>query len=225
MRNVLVIATHPDDEALGCGGVMARHAAEGDAVHVLVITRGDPELFAPELIEETRAELREAHRLLDVTSVRFLDFPAPKLDTVPGYRLAGAIGQVIREIAPTVVYLPHGGDIHADHRAVYHATLVAARPIDGCPVARLLCYETLSETEWAPPVADQAFIPTVFVEITPYLERKIAAMACYRTQVKPPPHSRALETLEALARLRGATVSVAAAEAFMLVREIDAIHP
>lgn len=218
---VLVIAAHPDDEVLGCGGVMARHAHLSDQVHVLVVTRGIPEIFPPEQIEETRRELEAAHRVLGVSGVHFLDFPAPRLDMIPGHEVADSISQVIRSLQPGVVYMPHRGDIHRDHRVVYHATLVAARPINDCPVRRLLCYETLSETNWAPPIGDETFIPTVFADITSYLNLKLEAMSCYRSQLKSPPHSRSLQALESLARLRGATVSLPAAEAFMLVREVE----
>lgn len=217
---VLVVATHPDDEVLGCGGVIARHAALGDRVHVLVMSRGIPELFPSEVIEETRHELKAAHALLGVAGVQFLDFPAPRLDTVPAHQLADGIGRAIRTLRAETVYTHHGGDIHHDHRAVFYATLVAARPINGSPVRRVLCYETLSETDWAPPTAEAAFTPNVFVDISDYLELKLQAMACYRSQLKEPPHTRSLRSLEALARLRGGTISVHAAEAFMLVREI-----
>jgi LmbE family N-acetylglucosaminyl deacetylase len=219
-KNVLVVAAHPDDEVLGCGGVMSRHAADGDQVTVLVATRGAPELYPSEWIERLLGELRAAHQLLDVSSTHFLDFPAPKLDTVPGYALANGIAGTIQSVQPEIIYVPHRGDIHADHQAVYQATLVAARPISDCSVRTILSYETLSETEWAAPVGDQVFIPTVFVDISGHLERKLEAMACYQTQLRPAPHSRSLQTIEALARLRGATVGLAAAEAFQLVRQI-----
>ncbi len=220
MATILVVAPHPDDEILGCGGVMARHAAAGDSVQVLIVTRGVPELFPPAIIEQTRRELREAHALLQVAGVTFLDYPAPKLDTIPGHQLADSIGQVIRTVQPSVLYLPHRGDIHLDHQAVYQAGLVAARPRPGGGVTRILTYETLSETEWASPQADAAFVPTVFCDITAYLEVKLAAMACLVSQVHEPPNSRSLRTIEALARYRGATVGLHAAEAFMLVREV-----
>lgn len=217
---VLVIAAHPDDEVLGCGGVMARHVSQGDTVHVLVMTRGAPDLFTAEQVERTRQELRAAHQILGGTNVQFLDFPAPKLDVVPGYELADAISRVIRSLRPTILYIPHRGDIHSDHRAVYLATLVATRPIDDCPVQRLLSYETLSETEWASPRGDDAFVPTMFIDITDYLDQKLQAMACYRSQLKEPPHSRSLRSIRALAHLRGGTAGLQAAEAFVLVREI-----
>lgn len=219
-NTVLVIAPHPDDEVLGCGGAIARHADLGDEVHILVVTRGDPELYPDDDEEAIRQESFAAHQVLGVTQTHFLEFPAPRLDTIPSYQLAAAIAQVMHQLQPQIVYLPHHGDIHVDHQRVYQATLVAARPINGCSVRRLLCYETLSETEWCPPAGDNAFIPTVFVDITPHLERKLKAMACYAAEIKQFPHPRSLPALEALATFRGATVSLPAAEAFMLVREI-----
>jgi len=217
---ILVVAPHPDDEVLGCGGAIARHVDEGHEVHVVVVTRGIPDLFPPEQIEITRRELQSAHKVLGVSGVTFLDFPAPRLDMVPSHEIADSIAQVVRRFQPQVVYMPHQWDIHGDHQATYWATLVATRPINGCPVRRVLCYEILSETEWAPPAGDQSFIPTVFIDISSTLERKLKAMACYQSQLKPPPHPRSLHSIEALARLRGGTVGLDAAEAFMLVREI-----
>lgn len=217
---VMVIAPHPDDEVLGCGGAMARHTSEGDEVFVLVVTRGVPELFSPETIEGTRLELKAAHEILGIQETIFLDLPAPRLDTVPGHVIADGINEEIRRIQPEIVYLPHRGDIHSDHRFVYYATLVACRPIHNRSVRKLLCYETISETEWAPPFGEDAFVPTVFVDISEYLETKLAAMACYKSQLQNPPLPRSLSGLENLAKVRGNGIGLAAAEAFMLVREI-----
>ena len=219
-NSVLVVAPHLDDEVLGCGGTIARHVAEGDEVQVAIVSMGDLALYPIEEEEAQRLELKAAHEVLGVAGVHFLDFPAPRLDTVPGYHLADAIGHVVRSVKPTIVYLPYRGDIHVDHRAVYLATLVATRPINACPVRQLLCYETLSETEWASPFGDEAFIPNVFVYISDFLPRKLQAFSCYESQLKQFPHPRSLEGIESLARFRGATVSVPAAEAFMLIRQI-----
>ncbi|MBO9335447.1 MAG: PIG-L family deacetylase [Roseiflexus sp.] len=218
--NVLIVAAHPDDEVLGCGGVTVRHAARGDRVYVVVVTRGFPEIFSPEIDEEDRQHAREAHEILGGAGIFFLDFPAPRLDTVPGHELADAIREVIFSVNADVVYTPFGGDLHGDHKATYLATLVASRPINNCPVRRLLCYETLSETDWASPLDDSAFKPTVFVDISEVLERKLQALACFRNELKQPPHPRSLRAIEALARVRGSTAGLMAAEAFMLVREI-----
>ena len=221
MKNVVVVAAHPDDEVLGCGGAIARHARLGDRVHVVVVTRGMPEVFSPAFIEQGRRELAEAHKILNVASVKFLDFPAPALDTTPGYLVADAIRAVLVEIQPHIVYLPHHGDIHGDHRAVNRATLVAARPNGTLRVSRMLAYETLSESEWGNPNGSDAFQPTVFIGISEYLADKIEAMKCYRSQLKASPNARSLEAIRALATYRGHTVNLAAAEAFMLVREIE----
>ena len=221
-ERILVIAPHPDDEVLGCGGVIARHSASGDRVQVVVVSRGAPDIFPPEEVAQTRSELAAAHQLLGVKDVQFLDFPAPRLDTVPGHVLADRLTRLIREIKPQTVYAPHWGDLHSDHKAVYLATMVATRPNGASRVERLFCYETLSETEWGGPSADNAFTPTVFVDIGEFLSAKLQAMACYRTQLKEFPQSRSLQSLEALARLRGSVVGLAAAEAFVLIREVVA---
>ncbi len=217
---IAVIAPHPDDEVLGCGGVMARHVASGDDVFVIVVTRGMAELFDQDWIERTRVEARQAHALLGVTETVFLDFPAPRLDVTPGHLVADALAQQFQRLRPERVYLPHHGDIHADHGRIYHATLVAARPLANCPVRQLWCYETLSETEWSPPIASAVFYPTVFVDISDFLPKKLDAMACFKTQIKPAPNPRSLQAIEALARYRGSTISTHAAEAFVLVREV-----
>lgn len=199
---------------------MARHTDVGDDVHVLVVSRGDPDLYPEDDEDEIRQEIQAAHSTLGVVSTTYLDFPAPRLDTIPGYQLAEAIQAVILNLRPDTVYLPHQGDIHADHQRVYQAVLVATRPINGCPVRLLLCYETLSETEWSPPQGNTVFIPTVFVNIQANLERKLKAMACYQAEIKQFPHPRSLKALEALAKFRGASAGLPAAEAFSLVRQI-----
>lgn len=219
-NNILVIAPHADDEVLGCGGVIAKHAAAGDVVSILIVATGIPELYPPAVIEQTRQELKEAHTLLGVSNVIFLDYPVPVLDSIPVYRLSSSIEQVIKNLLPTTVYIPHHGDIHIDHQVVYHAASVATRPIRDCSVRKILAYETLSSTEWAAPNAGSVFIPTVFCDITDFIELKLTAMSKIASQLKEPPHSRSLQAIEALARYRGSSVDLHAAEAFMLVREI-----
>ena len=217
---ILVVSTHPDDEVLGCGGLIARHTIRGDEVRVLIVTRGAEDIFDPRVIETTRRELKKAHQLLGVKKVEFLDFPAPKLDGVPGHLLADALSKSFITFKPDLLLLPHFGDLHSDHRAVFHAALVAARPIHENNINRIMCYETLSETEWAPPYAADAFIPNVFVDISEFLTLKLEAMSCYQSQLKEFPHSRSIKALEALAHYRGASVHLNAAEAFSIVREI-----
>ena len=204
----------------GAGGLSHATMLAGTASRSSLSSRGVPDIFPPKEVEETRSELAAAHRLLGVEEVHFLDFPAPRLDSVPGHVLADRLTGLVREIQPRTVYAPHWGDLHSDHKAVYWATMVATRPNSVPRVERLLCYETLSETELGGPPADNAFSPTVLVDIGEFLSTKLQAMACYRTQLREFPQSRSLRSIEALARLRGSAVGLDAAEAFVLVREV-----
>lgn len=218
--NVIVIAPHADDEVLGCGGTIAAHAAAGDQVTVVLLTRGNPDIFGPDLIVRVREELKEAHRVLGVKDQILLDFPAPGLEAIPTYVVADQLRQIMQRSRPELVYTPFGGDLHSDHRAAYDATLVATRPIAGCHVARVLCYETLSETEWGDVLTQNAFVPNVFRDIDEHLEKKMAAMACYKSQLRDRPHPRNLDVIRMLAHVRGAICGLHAAEAFCLVREV-----
>ena len=220
MSCVLVVAPHPDDEVLGCGGVIARHVARGDDVYVVVVSKGSPDVFPPKLVEQVRREADMANKVLGTKRLLFLDFPAPRLDCVPTSSVAGALKEVVVQVKPSAVYLPHHGDLHGDHKAVYWATLVATRPNGGPFPERLLCYETPSETEWGAPIPCDAFVPTVFVDVSQYLGAKLEAMKCYGSQLAPNPTARSLASIEALAHVRGSTIGVTAAEAFGLVREV-----
>lgn len=220
-ETILVVAPHADDEVLGCGGAIARHVDCGDSVHILVVTIGADDVFSRDYMNRIHQEMSEAHRLLGVEQTKLLNFPAPRLDTVSVSVLADAIRGVLTEIAPSVVYIPHYGDLHGDHLQVYRASLVATRPLNRNSPRRILAYETLSETDWASPSGDNAFVPTVFIDITRQLSKKLAAMSCYQSQLKPPPYSRSLRSIEALAHYRGGTVGLDAAEAFILIREVQ----
>lgn len=219
MKRVLVLAPHPDDEVLGVGGTMARLVDEGHEVYVAIVTRGDEELFNPELIAQGRREAQKAHRILGVRETRFLDqFPAAKLDTVPHYQLNSAIAELIQSIKPAMLFVPFYGDIHKDHRLVFESALVAARPDPGATVKEIYAYETLSETNWNAPTITPAFTPNVYFDISQSIDRKLEAMAVFRSQLRDFPHERCLEALRALSQLRGASVGADNAEAFMLIR-------
>ena len=132
-----------------------------------------------------------------------------------------SISSVIKQYNINILYIPHRGDIHHDHRAVFNASIVAARPVGNYSVKQIYAYETLSETEWAPPFSDDAFIPTYFVNIQDEINDKVNALMCYTGQIKEFPSSRSVIALRALAQYRGATVGFSSAEAFMLIRSIQ----
>lgn len=216
----LVIAPHPDDEVLGCGGTMARLADMGREVHVAIVTRGMPPRFDPADVDAVRKEAEAAHDLLGVRETHYLDLPAAELDGIPHSRVNEAISGLVARLAPDSLFLPFIGDVHVDHQLIFTSGMVAARPRGGAYPARIYAYETLSETNWYAPYVTPAFCPNVFVDISAVLPRKLGAFQCYGSQVQSFPDERSVETLEALARLRGSTVFRAAAEAFVLVREV-----
>lgn len=220
ISRALVLAPHPDDEVLGCGGAMARIASGGGHVEVAVVTRGQPPRFDPVQADEVRAEALEAHALLGVKQTHFLDLPAAELDCIPRADLNQAIAGVLAKAQPDTLFVPFVGDLHFDHGLVFEAALVAARPRGDAYPLRILAYETVSETNWSAPTLAPAFHPNIFIDISDHLEAKLNAFECFRSQCQAPPDERSLETLRALATVRGSTVSRRAAEAYMLIREV-----
>lgn len=222
MKKTLIIAPHPDDEILGCGGIMHKLAQSAeDDVYVLIMSRGTPKLYSEDKIENVREEALAAHKTLGVKDTFFLNFHAPEMDAVPLADVSRSIAEVIQRLHIDVIFIPHRGDIHNDHTIVFKAALVAARPVGNYTVKEIYCYETLSETEWAPPFGDDVFIPNYFVNVTEQMPFKLEAMACFKSQLKEFPNPRSLETIEALAKFRGATVGFERAEAFMTMRRIN----
>ncbi len=218
---VLVVAPHPDDEVLGAGGFLALSASAGATVHVAIVTRGRPPLFSEEQVRRVRAEARRAHGVLGVHTTHFLDNEAAALDQVPHRELNAQMTRLFQDVRPDGLLLPFPGDLHKDHELVFRSALVAARPDREWAPKWILAYETLSETNWNAPHVSPPFIPQVFVDISDYLDVKLAALQCYGSQVRPAPHERSLEAVRVLAVHRGATIGVPAAEAFLLVRLID----
>ena len=221
--NILVVAPHPDDEVLGCGGILAKYAKKGDLTYVAVMTNahlGAPEQFSPDGVINVRNEALKAHQVLGIKETFFFDFPAPRLETTPGYEIAIALNKLINQLSIDILYLPHRGDMHKDHAIIFYAALVAARPINNCPVKDIYTYETLSETEWAAPFGSDVFIPNVYEDITGTFDVKVRAMECFASQIKAYPHPRSAKGLESLAVFRGCTVGVPLAESFALIRSI-----
>lgn len=222
MKNqILIIAPHPDDDVLGCGGIIKKYTDAGHQVYVLVITRGTPKFYSEEKIKNVRDEALKAHSILGVAETIFLDFHAPYLDIVSKADISFEISRIIELFKIDSLYLPHFGDIHHDHKAVFHAGLVAARPTKGQTVKRIYSYETLSETEWAVPSGFEMFTPTCFINISDAFSFKLEAIKCFRSQLRNFPNSRSLKSIEALANLRGSTVGFHHAEAFMTIRIIE----
>lgn len=221
-KQIVVVAAHPDDETFGLGGTIVHHVQQGDSVSVLILADGVTARH--NATELQQAATRKACAALGVDDVRFVGLPDQRLDGLPLLEVIGPIDELFQELQPQVVYTHHRGDANQDHRTVFAATLVAARPVGSNPVERVLCYEMASSTEWGPPFTEWAFLPNVFVDISATLEAKLKAVEAYRetfqSEVKAFPHPRSPEAVRIYAQQRGITVGMAAAEAFALVREL-----
>lgn len=216
----LVLAPHPDDEVLGCGGTIARLAAMRRQVEVAIVTRGTAPRFDDAQVEMVRREAEAAHRLLGVSATHHLDLPAVELDRMMQADLNAAIQGALSASRADTLFVPFVGDLHRDHQLIFDAAMVAARPRGSDYPARILAYETVSETNWAAPYLAPSFQPNVFVDIAGQLDAKLAAFRCFASQCRAFPDERSVETLRALAMTRGSCVGRHAAEAFVLVREV-----
>lgn len=218
---VLVIAPHPDDEILGCGGTIAKYVNQGHDVFVCVVTKGCEPLFAVEEVNKVRNECCNADKFLGVKDIIFLNFPAAMLEDVERYKLNDALVNTIQDIKPDIVYIPHRGDMQLDHKLVVDAAMVALRPKYAHVVKKIYAYETLSETGWNVPNVINEFVPTAYNDISNFLDKKIDAMKMFASQLAAYPNPRSLEAVKALAMYRGSNVNLLAAEAFSVIREID----
>lgn len=218
--NVLVIAAHPDDEVIGAGGTIARHVANGDSVHWCIVTQTYSPPWSEDDLITIRKQVDEVQHVLGIQQVFFCGFPTVKLNTVPQVDLCSSLERVVEQVQPCVIYTTPRDDINQDHRIVYEATLVAARPLPGSCVRRLLSYEVCTTTRFGLPAGSTGFFPNVYVDIEEYLDRKLEAMRCYKTELREHPHPRSLKGLRLFANERGLSVGMKAAECFQLLREL-----
>lgn len=219
---VLIISAHPDDETLGCGGTILKHTAAGDAVTWVIATQAHPPQWPEEVVQRKAREVERVAAAYGIAEVVKLGFPTVRLEAIPQIELMQPLHAVVDRVRPEIVYCVHGGDIHSDHGALFYAAASVFKPFRTAATGtrRLLCYEIVSSTEQAPPLAHRAFLPNAFSDITPHLERKLEIMAMFESELQPDPLPRGPGAIRALGRLRGATIGVEYAEAFMLLRDI-----
>jgi len=209
---VLVFAAHPDDEVLGVGGTIAKHVDAGDVVTICILCEGRE-------FNTLKDNALSASSILGIKDEYFVKLPDQQLDRLPLVDVIKATEKYVSDIKPDIVYTHHRGDINRDHQIVFEASMVATRTISKHVVSRILCYEVPSSTEQGCHSVGSAFLPNVFVDITPTLERKIQAMRQYKGEMRYYPHPRSGKALIALAEYRGSQSGFRAAEAFMLVRQ------
>jgi LmbE family N-acetylglucosaminyl deacetylase len=225
--NILVIAAHPDDEVLGCGGTIARLVQEKHDIFIAILGEGITSRYKQRehadesLMKELRKRTQRVAKLLGVKQIFTFDLPDNRFDTIAMLDIVKLIEDLIERVQPQIIFTHHGGDLNIDHGYVFRATLTAARPITGSSVKTIYAYEVPSSTEWAMGKFNQPFQPTTFIDIQNTLDLKLQAMALYESEVRAFPHPRSTEALRAIASRWGCVAGCQQAEAFELIRDLQ----
>lgn len=226
-KTVLVVAAHPDDEILGCGGTIIKHNLDGDDVYVLIMAEGLTSRDISRNVDYREDELRELHsksieaaKIMGVKDVRLLSFPDNRMDGIELLEVVKKVEEVVEVVKPEIVYTHHAGDVNIDHTVTHNAVITACRSLPDCTVKTLLFFETLSSTEWQMMTSDKIFYPNWYENITDVFYKKIEALKCYDSEMREYPHPRSYINVENLARYRGMIIGCNMAEAFSLGRMI-----
>lgn len=221
MNNVLIIAVHPDDETLGCGGTILKHKKNGDKVYWLIVTGMKKEDgFSEKEILRREREIEIVAKTYKFDEIFKLELSTTKLDTVPMNVIIESISEVFNKIRPDIIYFPFIGDVHSDHRIIVEAVNSCMKTFRYPFIKKILMMEVLSETEFAPSLKEFAFTPNYFVDISDFIEKKIEIMRFYKSEIKSSPFPRSINNIKALATLRGAMAGCEYAESFILIKEI-----
>ncbi|TQR18683.1 PIG-L deacetylase family protein [Psychrobacillus vulpis] len=214
-ENVLVIAAHPDDELLGSGGTLKKLIDHGYKVITVIFAKGRKE-------EENQMKeaMLNANKHLGIEEIIFLEYPNLLLETFPLHVINKEIEGLMEKYEPSIVFTHHYGDINKDHQILFQAVLTAARPLPGKKPFELLCFETVSSSEWSQQTNDKTFKPNYYVDITDTIDIKLESLKFYDVEMRPFPHPRSYKGVQHLAQVRGMTIGVEYAEAFEIIRRV-----
>lgn len=218
MKNkILVVAVHPDDETLGCGGTLLKHKANGDKIHWLICTSLNKN---HDYYQNREKEINKVSKIFNFDSVHNLQFETTKMDQYNMNEIIEKISKVINKVKPNIIYLPFKEDVHTDHKKVFEASYSCTKSFRYPFIKKIYMMETLSETEFAPSTKKDSFIPNTFVDVSKYMDKKIKIMKVYKSEIDKYPFPRSIRSIKALASLRGSTSGCNFAESFMLLKEI-----
>jgi LmbE family N-acetylglucosaminyl deacetylase len=222
MSKVIIISAHPDDETLGAGGTILKHKENGDEVYWLIVTNVfESEGFSKERVLSRKQEIDEVSRLYSFDKVYSLEYPTMKLNDTFLFELVNKISHLFQELEPEIIYVMNRSDAHSDHRIVFDAVMSCTKSFRYPYVKKVLMYECLSETEFAPILPERVFQANYYVDISNFLNKKIEIMKIFNSELGEHPFPRSIKNIEALATFRGATVGVLYAEAFQMIKYID----
>ena len=223
---ILVVAAHPDDEVLGCGGTISRLSGEGHELYALILGEGitsrHPERKQEDspLINSLQNSCKKSADSLGVKKVFLYQLPDNRFDTVPILDIIKIIEESVNRIEPRAIYTHHGGDLNIDHVITHRGVMTAVRPMESCMVEDIYAFEIASSTEWSFQQFEPVFKPNVFINITDTIDAKIAAMRYYENEIRSFPHPRSPEALRISAQRWGSVIGVECAEAFELIRSL-----
>lgn len=221
MNKVIVISAHPDDETLGAGGTLLKHIANGDEVYWLIITNVfEHQGFSKSRVDSRQEEIDAASKAFGFKKVFNLNYPTMSLSSSSLLKMVPEISKVFMDVEPNIIYCLNRSDAHSDHRVVFDAVMACTKSFRYPFIRAVLMYECLSETEFAPALPEKVFLPTYFVDISDFFDRKIAIMRIFASELGEHPFPRSEKNIEALATYRGASVGVQYAEAFQLIKMI-----
>lgn len=222
MKNVIVISAHPDDEIIGAGGTLLKHSANGDNIYWLISTNVfEHQGFSQERVESRQLEIEKVANELGVKEIFKLDYPTMTLSSSTLLKMVPEISAIFSKIKPEIIYCLNRSDAHSDHRITFDAVMACTKSFRYPFIKQVLMYECISETEFAPVLAEKAFLPNYFVDISSFFDKKIEIMKIYESELAEHPFPRSIRNLNALATFRGASVGVEYAEAFQLIKYID----
>lgn len=217
-NKVVVVAVHPDDETLGCGGTLLKHRVSGDEIYWLICTTIDVSNSNYSLRESEISQVAKKYGFKETFNLRL---PATKVDEMGLSHLVSLVSKVFEKIQPNIVYLPHKTDVHSDHRKIFEAAYSCTKSFRYPSIKKIYMMETLSETEFAPSTKEDSFVPNVFSDISKFIDKKLEIMQVFASELGEHPFPRSERNLRALATIRGAAAGCEYAESFMLLKEIN----
>jgi LmbE family N-acetylglucosaminyl deacetylase len=220
MNKILVVAVHPDDETIGCGGTLLKLKNSGSEIHWLIATDVDESIgYDRAFVQSRSVEIEKVGKAYGFSGIHRLKLPSARVETVTVGEIVRRMSDVIKTVDPDTLFLPFRGDVHSDHRIVFDAAFSCTKSFRFPSIRRLYMMETLSETEFAPAIPGHTFVPNSFVDISEMFEKKLEIMSLYRSELAEHPFPRSVTNIKALATYRGATSGYGFAESFMLLKE------
>jgi LmbE family N-acetylglucosaminyl deacetylase len=222
MNKVIVISAHPDDETLGAGGTLLKHKSEGDDINWLIVTDVFEEQgFSKDRVISRQLEIEKVSKMYGFSNVYKLGHPTMKLNDTILHELVVQISKIFQELKPEIIYVMNRSDAHSDHRIVFDSVMSCTKSFRHPYIKKVLMYECLSETEFAPILPEKVFQPNYFVDISNFLEKKVDIMKIFASELREHPFPRSIKNIKSIATYRGASVGVNYAEAFQLIKYID----